>query len=567
MNKANASQKQNKKNDEGMTCLSNIRQSETTRLNKPFRRNVLIIIALMFFSVSAYAIPTSGSGQNTAANPNGALQITVPASTFTNIAVSTDPTNTITAIKIIAFPIGVTSVVINGTSYTLATFPAAGVTVPANASGAPTQTITVNPIVDGVTTAVIPFKAIAAGVESANTGIAVFSLTGVPVIPCATKELMADTRFIFTTGAGSTVPVNGLSFNGWTGIGSGNVDIDNKKTYIYDNVNTETFTHPFTGVNSLGSGAVISINLGIRNGVVNGGGSGPITDWGEATVLTVKYGGVIYATVTTDGTTGAEGRIATIKYFNSATGSLPDSYTFDYGPTPQSFNHMNLVDWQIYLPASIPNNGSLVVEFNPGGVDANDAADDFKIGAVSLKACVNAVPVKLENFSGKKTKCNSTELNWKISNAINFDHFEVERSFNDGAFQTRAIVSYNAASADYLFKENNLPAGRYQYRLKMADADGRSEYSSVVFMKVDCEAQNAISIYPNPAKDKITITGLNTGELITIYNVEGQAVYSRKAANYQQNADVSNLATGNYFILVTDKNGEKISTSKIIKIN
>ncbi len=202
-------------------------------------------------------------------------------------------------------------------------------------------------------------------------------------IPCATNELMADTRFIFTNGAGATVNVNTLNFNGWVGSGNGVIDISSNDTYIYDNFNTQTFTHAFTGVNQLGSGAVITMSLAIRNGIA---GVPVITTYGKATVLTISYGGVVYATVTTDPTVPTDGHIATINYFNGASGSLPNGYTIDYGPSPQDFA-TDLANWQIFLPTSVPNNGNLAIEFNPGGTSSGDAADDFGISAVSLKAC------------------------------------------------------------------------------------------------------------------------------------------------------------------------------------
>lgn len=203
-------------------------------------------------------------------------------------------------------------------------------------------------------------------------------------IPCATNELTADTRFIFTTGSNATVNASSLSFNGWTGSGTGVVDISASNTYIYDNLNTQTFTHAFSGVNPLGTGAVIAISLGVRNGIA---GVPSITNYGKATVLSIIYGGVVYATVTTDGTIATDGHMATINYSGGATGSYPNGYTFDYGVSPQLFSIMNIADWQIFLPSSVPNNSSLAIEFNPGGSSSGDASDDFTIGAVSIKGC------------------------------------------------------------------------------------------------------------------------------------------------------------------------------------
>ena len=111
--------------------------------------------------------PTANN--NTAAsqlNQGGTVNATVPATTFS----ATDPvTNTVSSIRITAFPSNATTITINGTTYTSANFPAGGVTVPTNAAGNPTQTITVDPAPLGATTVVIRYVAIdAAGFESST---------------------------------------------------------------------------------------------------------------------------------------------------------------------------------------------------------------------------------------------------------------------------------------------------------------------------------------------------------------------------------------------------------------
>jgi hypothetical protein len=126
------------------------------------------------FGIEQPPTPVSSSvGSQT--NPGGTTNATVPATAFS----ATDPSSgTITSIRITAFPSNATSITINGTTYTSATFPVGGVTVPTNTSGNPTQTITVDPI-DGTVTVGIPFKATDnAGKESSTTGTVSLPFTG-----------------------------------------------------------------------------------------------------------------------------------------------------------------------------------------------------------------------------------------------------------------------------------------------------------------------------------------------------------------------------------------------------
>jgi hypothetical protein len=137
--------------------------------------------------------PTAGSGSYSTFNPGGTTSVTVPASTFTNITPSSDiAPGTVTAIRITEFPTNATTITINGVTYTSSTFPAEGVTVPTDASGNPTQTISVDPTSNGSTTVIIPFKAIDnAGNESANTGTAVINFSPVIITGTVFNDLDA----------------------------------------------------------------------------------------------------------------------------------------------------------------------------------------------------------------------------------------------------------------------------------------------------------------------------------------------------------------------------------------
>jgi hypothetical protein len=76
----------------------------------------------------------------------------------------------ITNIRITTFPTNATSITINSITYTAATFPIGGVSVPTNTTGQPTQTITVDPI-DGIGTVVISYVTVDnAGISSTTPG-------------------------------------------------------------------------------------------------------------------------------------------------------------------------------------------------------------------------------------------------------------------------------------------------------------------------------------------------------------------------------------------------------------
>ena len=74
--------------------------------------------------------------------------------------------------------------------------------------------------------------------------------------------------------------------------------------------------------------------------------------------------------------------------------------------------------------------------------------------------------------------------------------------------------------------------------------------------------QNQISIYPNPAKDHITILSRHSNiKSFTIINNNGQRVYS---GNFEQTITISHLAPGLYFIKLYDTANLEIYSQKII---
>jgi hypothetical protein len=77
------------------------------------------------------------------------------------------------------------------------------------------------------------------------------------------------------------------------------------------------------------------------------------------------------------------------------------------------------------------------------------------------------------------------------------------------------------------------------------------------------EAGAEIAIFPNPtASGKTNITGLSGKNTIAIYNAIGQQVMTLTATEETVSVDMSNLASGNYIVKITNSANE----SKIIKL-
>lgn len=73
-----------------------------------------------------------------------------------------------------------------------------------------------------------------------------------------------------------------------------------------------------------------------------------------------------------------------------------------------------------------------------------------------------------------------------------------------------------------------------------------------------------LKIYPNPAKDIITIESFMTGDTpLSILNVNSQKIMERQISDYKTQIDISNLSPGVYFVKLQNRNTVEIK--KLIK--
>jgi hypothetical protein len=96
--------------------------------------------------------------------------------------------------------------------------------------------------------------------------------------------------------------------------------------------------------------------------------------------------------------------------------------------------------------------------------------------------------------------------------------------------------------------------------LKINDNNGSYSYSSVVKISKDTKA--TISLYPNPSKDAVKVTGEKI-ERITITSVIGKTMFTKTYDFVSTTTlNVSTFAKGIYNVIIISAEGNK--TSKLI---
>lgn len=201
------------------------------------------------------------------------------------------------------------------------------------------------------------------------------------------------------------------------------------------------------------------------------------------------------------------------------------------------------------------------------------AIDNFKVCAS------NPIPVELTSFVASVMGSNVT-LNWSTATETNNQGFEIQRS-NGGEYQVVGYVAGHGTTVEpqsYSFTDQNVGSGKYQYRLRQIDYDGKFEYSSVVEVEVFGPKEfNLAQNYPNPFNPSTTIDftlAVDSRVALKVFDVLGQEVMTLINGNYSAgshkvNFDASALNSGVYVYRIdaTGVDGKTFSATRKMILN
>ncbi|MFA6439473.1 MAG: T9SS type A sorting domain-containing protein, partial [Bacteriovoracaceae bacterium] len=213
---------------------------------------------------------------------------------------------------------------------------------------------------------------------------------------------------------------------------------------------------------------------------------------------------------------------------------------------------------------------------DPGSTNPGNNWDATLVSGQDFFTVDTPMPIELTSFSAL-VKGNSIELAWQTATEVNNHGFEIERR-QSGATDWNKIgfkqgQGTSNTKIDYLFVDNSAMAGKYSYRLKQIDRNGKFEYSKTV------EATSALSPssvelssnFPNPFNPSTSISftlGATGKASLKVYDVLGkevaivtEGIYNAGELNtFNFNAD--GLTSGVYYYrLMSDA---KVETRKMI---
>ena len=167
------------------------------------------------------------------------------------------------------------------------------------------------------------------------------------------------------------------------------------------------------------------------------------------------------------------------------------------------------------------------------------------------------VPVELISFTATANS-NVVILNWSTATETNNSGFEILRFAQNDKNDWRKIgfVPGHGTTTEtqhYSFTDNDVKAGKYQYKLKQIDYDGSFEYSQIV--EVEIPIVNKFSLaqnYPNPFNPSTVISyrlAVTSFVTLKVYDILGREIATlvneeKPAGEYEVEFNIANLPVG-----------------------
>jgi hypothetical protein len=223
------------------------------------------------------------------------------------------------------------------------------------------------------------------------------------------------------------------------------------------------------------------------------------------------------------------------------------------------------------------SNGDYVATGNQPYLPVSDHAQQLLL----MKISSDIVPVELTSFTANVEQ-NSVSLNWQTATETNNSGFEVQRTSplpspyegeGDETGSSWSIVGFvpgfgtTTEPKSYSFVDENLSSGKYQYRLKQIDFDGRFEYSKTVEVEISAPTEFTLEQnYPNPFNPSTTISfSIPEKSFVTlkVYDMLGREVAELvneelETGNFEKTFDASSLSSGVYIYRITAMKEGKI---------
>ncbi len=167
----------------------------------------------------------------------------------------------------------------------------------------------------------------------------------------------------------------------------------------------------------------------------------------------------------------------------------------------------------------------------------------------------NPVPIELHYFQASVSNHLEVDLKWETISEVNNDYFVVEHSTDGRIFLPILNVKGKGTSTHsntYLAVHTQPVPNENFYRLRQVDFNGKYSYSSIDLVILPYHESTVFQIFPNPAKNQVTLQ-LKQQAQLSLIDLYGRVLYYQKVGQ-KAILDISKLQPGMYIFRI-DHNG------------
>lgn len=195
-----------------------------------------------------------------------------------------------------------------------------------------------------------------------------------------------------------------------------------------------------------------------------------------------------------------------------------------------------------------------------GSITSNNFSSfsDFVLANLNL----SSLPVTWLSFEVNKQGQHAI-LHWRTAQESNCTHYEIERSRDGIHFDGIHITACNNISSisNYYYTDAGLTNGRWFYRIRQVDVDGRYNYSKVVSITIADDMD--LLVWPNPVGDELNIKGAAMNSMLQLYTTDGKLVWQQRITSVITVIDMRKYQAGVYLLRYDGETG--VVNRKIVK--
>ena len=196
----------------------------------------------------------------------------------------------------------------------------------------------------------------------------------------------------------------------------------------------------------------------------------------------------------------------------------------------------------------------------------------------TLNNSTSPLPIELKSFTAN-IRNGEVYLNWTTATeSANFG-FDIERKTGISNWIKLGFVKGNGTSTsekNYSFKDATVNKGKYSYRLKQIDRDGKFQYQNEASVIIGIESGKIAldANYPNPFNPTTKITfmlGTTSHATLKIYDILGKEIITLADGIFESNEpqefifNADNIPSGIYFYKLQSNNKTEIKKMVLMK--